>query len=233
MSVNLRRIQDMLSPGLLPLIWAGLFAIFAILYRFFDFPSPVEIVDWTKALMQTYGTSIVIAAALIEGVFMISVYFPGSLIVVVGVLSSGDGLWDIIGVGTAAWLGFTLALPINYYLGKEGFYRLLLALGRRDTVDQMQLWLQKRGRVAIFLAAFHPNVLAVAAVCMGIGRKGLIRTVILGSLFMIPWLTILLVLLNQIRDRVNPAEGNQIFYVVGALLIWATILIVKERRWAK
>jgi len=233
LSIDLKRIQYVISPGLLPLIWAGLFAVFAVVYQSLNLPNPAEVVDWTKELMHSYGLWIVAFAALVEGIFMISIYFPGSLIVVVGVFASGSGFMDVISVGAAAWLGFSLALPIDYYLGREGFYRLLLALGRRDTVERMQLWLQKRGRVAMFLAAFHPNVLAVAVVCMGIGKEGLRRSVILGALFMLPWLTLLLVLLARLRERVDLTEGNQAWYFVGALLIWGVILIVKERRWAK
>lgn len=225
------KLARILAPGLLPFLWALLFAIFALAYRVFDFPTPAETVAFAERLFEQYGIYVLLVAAFIEGIFMISVYFPGSLVIAVAVVVSDKTIPSLAAIGFLAWLGFVASLPVNYYLGKEGFYRSLLVLGRRDVIVRMQRWLDRRGRVAVFLSAFHPNILAIAVVCMGIAREGLKRTVTLAAASLIPWITLTIALLSVITKQVDVTDQNQAWYFIGLLVLWGIVLVLKEIWW--
>ena len=226
-----RRLGSALSPGLLPFSWAALFAVFAVIYRMLDMPDPSEVVATTRFLFDQYGLFVLIPAAFLEGIFMISIYFPGSLVVVIAIFLSNKSPEALLSIGFFSWIGFSAALPLNYYLGREGFYRALLALGRKDTVERMQAWLDRRGKWALFLSAFHPNILAVAMVCMGIAHEGMKKSVSIGATSMFPWLILVIGVLGIVTDEIDVTDRNQAWYFVGLLLFWGLILVLKEKRW--
>jgi membrane protein DedA with SNARE-associated domain len=209
-------------------MWALMFAVFSILYSVLGLPPASAIVSWLERAFSSYGVLVVALAAFVEGLFMVSVYFPGSLVVVVALMVANNTINDVFIVSVCAWLGFVAALPVNYWLGREGFYRLLLRFGRKDVITRMQDWLARRGQLALFLSAFHPNILAVAMVCRGIARMSFGHSVILGSMFMVPWLALVVVLIRVFRSQANPSDPNQSWYFVGALIVWGLVLIAKS-----
>jgi membrane protein DedA with SNARE-associated domain len=226
-----RRILTILSPGLLPFIWAVLFAFFAVLYRLFNLPSPAQTVVFARDLFNNYGVYVLTLAAFVEAIFMISVYFPGSLVIAIAVVISDKSPDSLFTIGLLVWLGFVAALPLNYYLGKEGFYRGLLVLGGRDVIHKMQRWMERRGRTAVLLSACQPSILAFAVVCMGITREGLVRTIFLAAISLIPWVALIIVLLSIITKGIDVTDKNQAWYFIALLVLWGLVLVLKERRW--
>lgn len=73
---------------------------------------------------------VLFAAALLEGLFMVNIYLPGSFVIVLSVYLSDQSLSELAAIATVTWIAFLLASVINYLLGSTGGYRSLLALGR-------------------------------------------------------------------------------------------------------
>ncbi len=227
----LRKLGYILSPGLLPFTWAALFGVFALAYRLLGLPNPAETVAFAERLFAEYGVYVLLVAAFVGRVVWISANFPGSFVIGVPVRVSDKSLTWLMTIGALSWLGFVASLPVNYYLGREGFYRSLLVLGRRDVIERMQHWLARRGRLAVFLSAFHPNILAVALVCMGIAREAVGRTLALAAASMIPWIALVLALLSAVSRRVDVGNQNQAWYFIGLLVAWGSVLVLRGRRW--
>ncbi|HUP62133.1 MAG TPA: hypothetical protein VNA69_17130 [Thermoanaerobaculia bacterium] len=226
-----KQVKTVIAPGMLPLAWAAILTAFIILYRLFDLPTPAEIVPVAKRYFDAYGWPVLIFAAFVECLFMISVYFPGSLVIAIAVLVSDKTLADLLRVGLFSWVGFVAALPVNYWLGEKGFYKVLLKIGRKDVVARMQDRLERRGRLTLFLSAIHPNFLAITMVCLGIARQGVLRSTFLGGLYLIPWVALIITVLGATTSRVDVTDKNQAWYFVAAFLIWAIVEILRARRW--
>jgi membrane protein DedA with SNARE-associated domain len=224
-----RKCARVLAPGALPFAWAVLFACFAVPYRLLGFPPPDEFVAITQDLLNRYGLILLPAAAFIEGLFMISVYFPGSLVIAVAVFLSDKSVLSLVIIGALTWAGFVAALPIDYWLGREGFYRGLLWMGRRDVIENMENWLLRRGRSALFWASFHPTFLSVAIVCTGIAQRGLRNSVAPAALFLIPWISLIIAILAFVTKQVDIRDQNQTWVFIAILILWGVVLVVRSR----
>ncbi len=226
---KLEKTKQIFSAGLIPLLWAILFAIFTVIYKTFDLPPPEEMAIIGRELYEQYGIVVLLIAAFVEGIFMVNIYFPGSFVIVLAVFLSDKSFMSLAVIGGSVWFGFVLAGAINYLLGKYGFYKLLLLIGRKDTVTRMQKWVDKRGNVAIFIAAIHTNFLAIAQVCLGIAKESLRKNLLLSGLSLAFWIPIWTFLFSIIIEKVNLEDSNQAWYIVATLFLWAIILIMKEQ----
>lgn len=225
----IRRIKAGLAPAVIPFALAIAFSIFITLYRIAGLPSPTDIAFSATSFYKLYGNTIILPSAYIEGIFMISLYFPGSFVILIGVFASDKTLISLAALGLTAWFGFMLAGITNYFLGKFGYYRLLLFLGRKDSIVNMQRWLSQHGKIAIFLSAFHPNFLSVALVCAGITRRNFIRTIVLAGVSQLFWIAFWIVVGTPILQNVNMEDPNQAWYLVLLLILWGFGLIARDR----
>ena len=226
---SLRELKDYLAPGAVYFALAVGFS-FAILYReSLGLPGIDTYTDIAKGFFDRYGLFALYVAAVIESLFMISFYFPGSLVVVIAILVSDRSIPALGVIVLIGWASVLTATVANYWLGKEGLYRLLLHLGSERTVIDMQAWLEKRGRWAIFLSAAHPNFLAITNICMGIARKGLLRTLLLSFAAIIFWIPLQVYLLGFVLP--DPKESTELLqWVIAALLLWTGVREVRKKR---
>jgi len=115
-----------------------------------------------------YGYWIVFGAALIEGLVILSWYFPGSIVVLLGAVFSADGnlkfpIVIFCGVG-----GFLIACIIDYYFG----YYSLKGLSRWFRVPiflrPVERYFEKYGPKVILFAYIHPHLAAAVATTCGV-----------------------------------------------------------------
>lgn len=231
MNKTIHTLNRTLAPAILPLSWVALLSIFILLYRAFGLPTPAEILPIAQRSFEAYGTPILVVAAFIECLFMISIYFPGSFVIAVAVVISQKTSIELLQIGTLSWIGFVGALAVNYWLGEKGFYTVLLKFGRQDIITNMQQRLARRGNIALFLTAIHPNFLAIAMVCLGIARRGIVVSTLKGAIFLIPWVSLIIGVLGVTATHVDVTNKNQAWYFVGLFLLWAVVEIVRVKSW--
>lgn len=227
---NFNKVKEFFAPGAFQFILAGIFATSALLWGSLDLPGVGAIVTTAEMLFERYGLIALFIAAFIESIFMISFYFPGSAVVVLAILVSDRSPSSLAVIVVIGWASVLAASAVNYWLGKEGFYRLLLRIGSPSTVEKMQAWLDKRGFFALFLSAMHPNFLAIANICMGITRKGLLKTLMFSFLAILFWIPLQVYILGFVLP--DPQESGLLLYllVIIGLLLWGGLLVAKEYR---
>lgn len=226
MITSLRQIT---RPGHLPFALGMAFLTFAFVYRSVDFPQPSELAEIGRSLYAEYGIIVLLIAAFIEGIFMVNFYFPGSFVILLAVFLSEKSPEALGAIVLWSVVGFLLATVINYVLGKYGFYRVVLWMGKKDTVKNMHKWLSKHGRWAIGLTAVHPNFLAIAVVCMGIAREGLLKTSAIVGVALIFWVSLWTIIIAAVVSKVNVEDPNQHWYIFGVFILWGLFLIAKRR----
>ena len=222
-------VRRYLEPGMFQFTLAILFGAVGVLWAPLGLPDLAALTRTAQAYFEQYGLITLFVASFIESVFMISFYFPGSFVVVLAILVSDRSLSSLSIIVLIGWSAVLAATAINYWLGREGFYRFLLKFGSRQLVDRMQVWLNRNGPLTIFLSAFHPNFLAVGSICMGIAREGLLKTLGLSFIGIAFWIPVSVYVLGFVLP--NPQEDTAFLYwfVVGFLVLWGSALVAKEK----
>lgn len=153
-----------------PLCYTGLFLLLMLIWRMAELPSPDEVYARIVGLFDSYGVVVVAGAALVEGLVLISLYFPGSAVILIGVAASrGDPIRAMVVVGVVI-VAFVVAAHLNYALGYWGFYELIRKLGGRKLLDRAVRRYEKYGALILPPCYMHPNLGGFMAVASGIGR---------------------------------------------------------------
>ena len=160
--------RDYVAAIWLPLFALAVFGIFYLVWTLFDLPSKEEVISLAKVYFERYGMLTIFVSAIIEAMLFAGWYFPGSFVIVLGVIIAHDDPLQVFGVYAATTLGFWVAFAFNYYLGAYGWYRLFLALGLREPLERAQRQLTKYGPRAIFFTYWHPNLAALTSTAAGI-----------------------------------------------------------------
>lgn len=214
--------------GIIPFGVALLFSLFSLLYSLFDLPSPKELAILGKNLYDNYGLITLLLAALLEGVFMVNIYIPGSFVIVLSVFLSDKSVVQLVTISAIVWFGFFASSIFNYWLGATGFYKALLILGKRNTIEKMQAWIGKKGGKAIFLSSIHPNFQAITMVCIGIARHYFLNSMIKSALSLAFWVPIWTIIFSIILKKVDIEDSNGPLYVIVLLLFVSIASIIIE-----
>jgi membrane-associated protein len=222
--------KEYLAPGAFHFALAVFFTIMIFVREPLGLPGVDTVAGIAEGFFERYGLIALYVSAVIESLFMISFYFPGSLVVVVAILVSDRSIPALGAIVLIGWASILTATVINYWLGKEGFYRLLLKLGSEETISEMQAWLEKRGRWAIFASAVHPNILAITNICMGIARAGLLRTLLLSFAAILFWIPVQVYILGFVLP--DPKESTALlqWIIVAGLIAWGVRAVRKNER---
>jgi membrane protein DedA with SNARE-associated domain len=168
--LHTQRFKDTLGTLSLPLFAIAAFGLFYIVWALLDLPPKEEVVRLAEIYFDRYGLITVFVCALIESVLFAGWYFPGSLVIVLGVVFAGDDTGQLFGVYAVTTLGFILSYIINFFVGAHGWYRLFMLVGLREPLENAQTQLAQYGTRAIFLTYWHPNLGALTSTAAGILR---------------------------------------------------------------
>lgn len=156
------------KKALLPLSVLGVFLLLYLAWRFFGLPPEERLIEIARFYFDKYGLAILLVSSVVEGTVLVGWYYPGSLIIFLGVILAGKDIEKVaVAVGTIT-LGLFFAYIINFLLGKYGWYRLLLKFGLRNALEDAKERVSKHGLIAIFMSYWQPNLAALVATSAGI-----------------------------------------------------------------
>jgi len=174
----------------------GIALLIGFYFAFFIFvrgriPDAETLLGFIKELYKTYGYYLVFFGALLEGMFLVGLYVPGSATVLLGASLSKTGVVQYPIVLILAAFGLMLAYSINYLLGKYGWYHVLARLGFGKGIDIAKEKLEKHQAKTIFFGYFHPGSASFLSTAAGIlkmpFKKFLILSLFAQSLWGILW----------------------------------------------
>ena len=132
------------------------------------------LVYW-RALVEKHGVVIVMLAAFLEGLVLMTTYFPGSVVVFLAVAASQGRPSVAIGMVVAVNVGFLAATYCNYSVGHLGVYRALRRAGLTDTLNRARVLFEKYGARILLVGFVHPAASSLLAVSAGIAGMRLWR----------------------------------------------------------
>jgi|SRR4051794_32273916 len=141
-----------------PLAVLAVFGLLYAIWRALDLPPEETLAQIAKSYLDRYGIVIVLISAYLEGLLLIGWYFPGTLVIVLALIFAAPHPSRFALVATVAGAGLVSAYLTNFCAGKYGWYRLLLAFGLREPLENAQRRLTKYGLSAIFTTYWQANL---------------------------------------------------------------------------
>jgi membrane-associated protein len=204
--------KRILQGILLGLIALGLYSCLLFVYRFFGLPSSEEIISLTRGYYETYGYWVVFIGAFVEGLLLINWYFPGSVVVALGVILARSSELNIFVMLFLVIAGFFITALFNYALGRYGWYHVFLKLGLKGPLDKVQAKVEDKGLPVLFSTYIHPNFGSLAATASGILRLSFKKFFLYSLISITLWNTFWTTLFYYIGDALL---GHMSLLIIG------------------
>lgn len=168
-----RRVHRWMNKSLLkqiaiPLLLLAFALTSMVVWKILNLPSEGQLVQMAKTYFDKYGLITLLISSIVEGLLLIGWYYPGSLVIFLGVIFAGKNVGNVAEAVAVITVGMIIAYVINFFLGKYGWYRLLLTVGLKKSLASAQGRLAKHGLMAIFISFWHPNLAAITSTAAGI-----------------------------------------------------------------
>jgi len=220
--------KSILKAISVPLLILSVAALLYFSWQLLGLPSDEALIGIARSYFERYGLITLLVSALLEGVLLVGVYYPGSLVIFLGVIFSiGNPIGTIQAVAVVI-VGLFIAYCINYVLGKYGWYRLLLAFGLRKPLDEAQSRLTKYGLRAIFLTYWHPNLAALTATATGILQFPFATFCMYSLSATILWNTFWGVLVYNLGETSLHLMGMP--FILSFVSLWIVFVLIKAIR---
>ena len=214
----------MLKIIALPLAILGVFALLYLIWLALGLPPEEAIIAIAKSYLDRYGMVIVLVSAYVEGLLLIGWYFPGTLVVIFAFVAAGPDVARVALIAAAAGLGLTAAYVTNFFIGKYGWYRLLLAFGLREPLDNAQRRLTKYGLSAIVATYWQANLASCISTAAGILRFPAGRFVVVSVLAEAFWISFWATLIYFLGRAALSLAGFRIILL--AIAIWIVARLI-------
>jgi membrane protein DedA with SNARE-associated domain len=212
----------------------ALLAGFALLYAVWvalDLPPEATIIQIAKSYLDRYGIVIVLVSAYLEGLLLIGWYFPGTLVIIVALIVSGEDPFRYIQVALAAGSGLYCAQVTNFFAGKYGWYRLLLAFGLREPLENAKRRLTRYGLSAIFTTLWQANLASLISTAAGILQFPTSRFVALAFVAQAIWLTFWATLIYLLGAAALSLAGFRM--ILFLILLWIAARLIYRWKFAR
>jgi membrane protein DedA with SNARE-associated domain len=173
-------------------------AVFGLLYAIWvalDLPPEETLAQIAKAWLDRYGVVIVLISAYLEGLLLIGWYWPGNLVIVLALIFAAPQPARFMLVAATAGSGLFAAYVTNFFAGKYGWYRVLIAFGLREPLENAQRRLTKYGLSAIFTTYWQANIASCISTAAGILQfppaRFLLYSLIAEALWVMFWASVI------------------------------------------
>ncbi len=215
------------------LFWFGFVLILALIWKWLDLPPEEELIDLVSGWIDTYGLQLVFLGSFLEALLLVGLYFPGSLVIFLGVglaSSSTEAFVSVLAVSAGMFGGYLL----NYMLGRYGWYRVLLRLGLRPGIERAQHKMQQSDVRYIFYTFWNPGLAAFTTTAAGILQQPPKRFFYLCVAAIVVWNTFWGVLVYSLgRDALRLLDFTVVLLIIGVWIVFEIGLVVWKKFFIK
>lgn len=205
---------------------AVLLSLYA-LWLWLDLPPEETVVAVARSYFETHGLVTVLVAAFVEGLLLVGWYFPGSLVIIFGLIFAGDDVARVAAVAALAAAGLLAAYVVNFLAGRYGWYRLLLAFGLREPLANAQCRLAHYGLGAIFTTYWQANLSSLVSTAAGILQMPFSRFLACSLAAVAFWITFWSTLIFFLGRAALSLAGFR--FILLMILVWLIVRFVWRR----
>ena len=206
-------------------------AVFLVLYALWialDLPPEETIIDLARGYLDRYGVVVVLISAYLEGLLVIGWYFPGTLVIIFALIVAGQDVSRVAQVAALAGSGLFAAYVTNFFAGKYGWYRLLLAFGLRAPLENAQRRLTRYGLSAIFTSYWQANLASVISTAAGILQFPVGRFLVYSLAAEAFWVTFWASLIFFLGRAALSLAGFRMILLM--ILIWIAVRLIFRKK---
>jgi membrane protein DedA with SNARE-associated domain len=211
----------------IPITLLVLSGIISIIWSIFKLPSDTELMIIIKNWFNHYGLWVVFISALIEGVLLFGNYYPGGLVIFLGVISVSGNTSKVILVTSVVCAALFIAYIINYMLGKYGWYTLLVKFGMRQSIENTKIKLERHQFKAIFGSYWFPNLASITATAAGVLYMPFKKFLLYSGISVLLWNSFWGALVGTLGEKALSLMSFKVVLIV--IAIWVLVVVVKER----
>src|SRR3989344_6448536 len=200
---------------------------YRVLWTIFDLPKGQELVPIITKFFSHYGLWVVLLCAILEGALVIGNYFPGGVVIFLSVVVAGRDIPKVITAVAVVAIGFFIGYTIDYFLGKYGWYKLLIKFGMRHQLETAQVKLSRHSLKAIAFNYWEPNLGSITATAAGILQISLKKFLFESAIGLIIWDTFWGVLVASLGQRALDMIFNWT-YLIPVVAIWVLVVVLIE-----
>lgn len=153
---------------ILPLSIAIFAGVLFGVWKLLDLPPEERVIEIARDYFNKYGLAIIVVSSFVEGLLIVGLYFPGSMVFFLGLLAASNDPVQVFKVAGFAIIGIWTAYVVNFYIGRFGWYHVFTAIGLKDSLESAKRKLDRNGIATIAMTFWHPNIGAVVATAAGI-----------------------------------------------------------------
>lgn len=228
MNTKITKILKLLS---VPIILMSLYLMMYLCWKILGLPANDQMILIAQNWFRNYGLWIVFIGALIEGFLLLGQYFPGGLIIFLGVVSVGKDIPKAMEVVLIVCISFFIAYTLNYLVGKYGWYKLLVKFGLSKSIEESKEKIIRQGMNAVFFSYWEPNLASITATAAGILNVPFKRFSLYSATGIILWNIFWGTLVYTLGESALKIIGFK--FVIIIFLIWIIIIILKNKVFIK
>ena len=209
-------------------------AVFGLLYAIWlalDLPPEETLIAIARSYLDRYGLAIVLVCAYLEALLVIGWYFPGTLVIIVALIVAAAEPVRYAETAAVGGLGLYLGQVTNFFAGKYGWYRLLLAFGLREPLENAKRRLLKYGLSAIFTTFWQANLASCISTAAGILQFSPQRFLVLALLAQTFWFAFWATLIFLLGPAALTLAGFRMILLL--ILIWIAARLIYRWKFEK
>jgi membrane protein DedA with SNARE-associated domain len=214
-----------------PLAVLGVFALLYAVWVALDLPPEQTIIATAKPYLDRYGLAIVLVCAYLEALLVIGWYFPGTLVIIFAMIVALSDPVRYVETAATGALGLYCGQVTNFFAGKHGWYRLLLAFGLREPLEKAKRRLTKYGLSAIFTTFWQANLASLISTAAGILQFSARRFIVLAFIAQALWFTFWSTLIFVLGPAALALAGFRMILVL--ILIWIAARLIYRWKFEK
>lgn len=212
--------REGLASAAIPLLYLAAYSALFILWSALHGESPAELLFRWRELVERYGVPILLLAAFLEGLVLLTTYFPGSVVVFLAVATSVGRPMAAVEMVIAVTIGFLAAAYCNYFVGRVGFYRVLQRAGLTGTLNRARALFERYGIWILLIGFVHPASSSLLAVSAGIGGMRIAPFSVAAIVGITVWNALLGAIAYSLGTSVETAVANP-WLMSWFLALWA------------
>lgn len=210
-----------------PLIFLAVIGSLYVVWWALDLPSQGRLIELSRTYFEQYGLIVVFVSAILEGALLIGIYYPGSLVIFLGVMFAAGDISKIAAVIVVTTLGMLIAYTINFFLGRYGWYQILIRFGLSGELERAKEKLQKHQVKAIIGTYWHPNFAALTSTSAGILGLNFPRFAVFSVVVTICWNVFWGTLAALLGEASLAVMG--IRFAIMVVLVWVVYILWKRK----
>jgi membrane protein DedA with SNARE-associated domain len=208
----------------------GIMALIILLassWSWFDLPDEETLKASLAGLITAYGFWFVVGSSFLEALFLLGIYFPGSLIIFLAV-GLAPTLSTAVLMMVAVSIGMLFGYLVDYALGYFGWYRLFLKFGLEKKLQQAKDNIEHNDLRYVAYTFWNPGLASFTATAAGSTRMPLARFFIVTSIGIIVWNTLWGILVYSLgANASNLISTKTVLMALALLVVYKTLRLIQ------